>query len=214
MKSFCQRTVRCDPLWLQCASAALKADKEVMLCGVTFSTDSIRYDPGQGSFQYISVMSPHMQRRTPGKKAKEARKPRAAQCLQFASKDMRADRDFVCQAIDVSDPSAFQHASNALTDDNEFVMTTLSAVCGRSPALVGHILRHASERLKSDKDVVLKSVSYSGQSLEYAGKDLQADKDLVMCALAANGCCLQHVSEDLKADKDVILRAAISTVLQ
>jgi hypothetical protein len=45
-------------------------------------------------------------------------------------------------------------------------------------------LKLASEKLKNDKEVVLKTVSQAGWSLEFVSKEFQNDKDVVLKAVA------------------------------
>jgi hypothetical protein len=44
----------------------------------------------------------------------------------------------------------------------------------------GKLLKHVSEKLKGDRDVVLMAVSSYGEALKYASEQLQNDKELLL----------------------------------
>lgn len=62
----------------------------------------------------------------------------------------------------------------------------------------------SSERLKQNKEHVLKSVELDGSTLEFASLDLRDDKEVVMTALANDITSFQYASEKLKKDKEFI----------
>ena len=61
----------------------------------------------------------------------------------------------------------------------------------------------ASDRLKDDKDVMMKAVVQYGHALKYASGRLKDDKDVMMKAVAQYGHALKYASGLLKDDKDV-----------
>jgi hypothetical protein len=66
----------------------------------------------------------------------------------------------------------------------------------------GHALKHASEALRRDKEVV----EQDGRALEYASEALRGDKEVVLAAVKQDGLQLRHASA-LKNDKEVVLEA-------
>ena len=71
----------------------------------------------------------------------------------------------------------------------------------------GGILEFASDRLKDDKDVLLKSVSQAGWTFCYASDRLKNDKDVLLAASKVDGQALYFASKALRDDKDVVLTA-------
>ncbi|KAH8083392.1 inositol 1,4,5-trisphosphate-sensitive calcium-release channel [Aureococcus anophagefferens] len=72
-------------------------------------------------------------------------------------------------------------------------------------------LKHASDALKADKEVVLVAVQQqqlqNGRALRYASKELRADKKVVLAAVQKSGGALQYASDALKGDKEVVFAA-------
>eukprot|EP01045_Picozoa_sp_COSAG04_P007610 COSAG04_NODE_401_length_14952_cov_3.941224_6_plen_957_part_00 len=82
-------------------------------------------------------------------------------------------------------------------------------------------LQHASEDLKTDRDVVLKAKGFDNTdreavlaaaaqdsgALQHASAALRSDKEFVLAAVARNGGALQHAPEALQSDKEFVLAA-------
>ncbi len=68
----------------------------------------------------------------------------------------------------------------------------------------GFVLKHVSDTIKNDKDVVLAAVQQDGYTLEYASPDLQKDEE-VLAAVKQNASILQYTSEELKKNKQFLL---------
>jgi len=73
----------------------------------------------------------------------------------------------------------------------------------------GSHLKHASEELKADKEVVWAAVKSSkGFALKFASEKLRADKDIVLAAVKSSyGKALKFASDKLRADVDFVLTA-------
>ena len=71
----------------------------------------------------------------------------------------------------------------------------------------GAALRHASQELKGDREVVLEAVKQNGAALRYASEELKRDREVVLEAVKLNGEALQHASQELKRDREVVLEA-------
>ena len=59
----------------------------------------------------------------------------------------------------------------------------------------GYALQCASEKLRNDREVVLRAVSTTGCALDFASLDLRKDRDIVMRAVSKNGASLRSASE-------------------
>jgi hypothetical protein len=72
---------------------------------------------------------------------------------------------------------------------------------------------YASDELKNDKEVVIEAVKNSGYILEHVPTKFQNDKVVVLAAVNQFGFSLKHASNELKNDKEVVLAAANTNVL-
>ena len=71
----------------------------------------------------------------------------------------------------------------------------------------GHALRHVSEELKRDREVVMEAVKQAGYAFRHASEELKRDREVVMEAVAHNGYAFRHASEELKRDREVVMEA-------
>ena len=69
------------------------------------------------------------------------------------------------------------------------------------------VLAYASERLLSDKELILKAVKVDGQVLYYASQELRDDKEVVLAAVNNKWIIVKYASKRLRGDKDVALTA-------
>ena len=118
--------------------------------------------------------------------------------LEYASKDLRADKEVVLAAVKQKG-WAIHCASEDLRKDKKVV---LAAVRQK-----GCALKFSSEDLRKDKEVVLEAVKEDGFVLRFALGGLREDKEVVLAAVKQTGYALQFASDPLKADKEVVLAA-------
>ena len=72
----------------------------------------------------------------------------------------------------------------------------------------GHSLRHASEALKNDREIVLAAVNQTSDALLYASDALKNDREIVLAALEKNPPgALEYASDELKDDREIVLKA-------
>ena len=69
------------------------------------------------------------------------------------------------------------------------------------------VLAYASEKLKEDKELMMKCAEKDGQILYYASENLRDDKEFVLKAVATKWLIIKYVSYRLRSDKDVALCA-------
>lgn len=122
--------------------------------------------------------------------------------------------------------------SEILMNENDAVRDSQIAVLA-AVRRNGFALKHASKRLRADREVVLAAVRENFYSLEHASIDLRADRDflltishegiaiplgviseelradreIVMLAVSREGESLRYASENLRADEEVVLAA-------
>ena len=92
--------------------------------------------------------------------------------------------------------------SDKIRDDKDLAMRLFSYNARRCPLLLFKL----SDRLRADKEVVLKSISRWGPSYEYASEELKADKEVALFALRKTAS-LELVPESLRDDHDVVTQA-------
>lgn len=73
--------------------------------------------------------------------------------------------------------------------------------------LLKHGLAFASQRVRSDKDVVLPRIVAEGSDLQYVNGALKSDKDVVMAAVTQTGFALEYASPELWDDLEVVMTA-------
>jgi hypothetical protein len=118
--------------------------------------------------------------------------------LQYASEDLKSNKDIVLIAVQ-SNGLALSFASENLQNDKQVVLPAVQRY--------GLALEYASDDLKSDKEVVLAAVQGYGQALEFASFDLKNDKDVVLAAVKQKGRSLSYASDALRNEPEVVLAA-------
>ncbi|MGZ5501834.1 MAG: DUF4116 domain-containing protein, partial [Nitrososphaeraceae archaeon] len=97
---------------------------------------------------------------------------------------------------------ALYYVNESFHDDRDIV---LMAVKHR-----GEVLKVASKRLRSDKEIVLNAVSCYEQKFQrtsvlyYAHKTLKCDKEVVVKAIKNNIKASKHICTGLKNDADIL----------
>ena len=66
---------------------------------------------------------------------------------------------------------------------------------------------YASERLRADREVILKAVKNDGQALYYASKELRDDKEVVLEAVKNKGIIVKYASIGARSDVDIAVAA-------
>ena len=59
----------------------------------------------------------------------------------------------------------------------------------------GKALKHASEALQNNFNLVRAAVKHNGMVMQYASKTLQNDREVVLAAVRKSGMALQHASK-------------------
>merc|ERR1712242_228252 len=110
-RSFVMAALERDPLILQFASTALKADKELVLCAVNRSWKALQYA--------ASELQSHLEVAT----LALAQNPLA---LQFTASNIKGNRDMVMDAVK-KDPQTLKFASRKLQADDVISATAYAA---------------------------------------------------------------------------------------
>ncbi|KAG7338092.1 protein of unknown function DUF4116 containing protein [Nitzschia inconspicua] len=115
--------------------------------------------------------------------------------LQHFSERIRSDHEMMLKLCAHPDGVySMNFVDQSLRNDKEFMLEAISLHRLRVPSIVSsticidtmldapHILRHASQRLKDDFDVVLAAVKRCGSNLKYASYDLRRNRTIVVAA--------------------------------
>lgn len=126
------------------------------------------------------------------------------QSLQFVSSDLRNDKAFMLEAIQVSN-TCRQETSTIGCEEKKDTNVNSDYF---------QILRYASHRLQDDPDVVLAAVRKSGLNLKYASYKLRRDYTIAMTAIQENGeafrwCLKGDVKDRLLSDRNLVLNHII-----
>ncbi|KAL9653717.1 hypothetical protein ABK040_014663 [Willaertia magna] len=144
--------------------------------------------------------------------------------LQYASNDLKNDTQFILNLFQLHNilhyfdvnfnsvkeiylyitkmgriESSINYLSTELKDDKELFLEIVK--------FKGSLLQQASERLRSDKEIIYHSfynLSYISKPLDYYNEA----KDVVLDAVKINGYCLSYISKELKNNEE-ICKAAI-----
>ena len=177
---------------LEDASAALKANKGVVLLAVTQKGCALRH------------ATPALQADAEVVTAAVASEGTA---LQYACCDLRESRDIVRVAVQ-KDGEAFRYTTSVLRADAAFVFE----MC----ALSGAALRHATYDIRDDRGVVLAAVTQDGRALKFASPALQEDEAIVLAAVTQDGHALKFAHKTLRNTQAIVTAAVYSngTALQ
>ena len=101
--------------------------------------------------------------------------------LQYASEELQNDREIVLEAVK-SDRHVLSFVYPNFQDDLEIVSAAISldTICGRN--MYGPVLRYASPRLRSNRNIVLMAVQSHGLEIEYANPIFLNDEEIVFTA--------------------------------
>ena len=159
--------------------------------------------------------------------------------LEYASTTLRADREIVLAAVaNGGDPLCY--VPDHLLDDRTFILQVVTTharydkfdkppICDCSVDDVperyfddleivhaavahdGHTLYKVSDRLRTNREIVLTAVSNFGCALKIflygPGTFFRNDREVVLEAVTNDGCALECASETLRNDREVVLAA-------
>jgi hypothetical protein len=94
--------------------------------------------------------------------------------LQYALRELRADRDFMLEAVRINYQSVRYAAPELLS---AFPDVAVAAVRQN-----GHILTLLPRELQANRSIVLEAVSRTGQALVWAGESVRVDREVVIAA--------------------------------
>jgi len=84
------------------------------------------------------------------------------------------------------------------------IVETLRASCLTAGKRNDLTLKHASDAVRGDREIVRVAVSLYWRELQYAAEALKGDRELIMMAVGANGMALEFASGALRGDREVV----------
>jgi hypothetical protein len=124
--------------------------------------------------------------------------------LQFASEDLKNDREIVLAAVQ-QNGLALAYASPDIQAESAIVLKAFKQN--------GFALQYASKDLKDNREFILAAVKKNGFAFVCTSPKLKADRNFVLAALQQNGLALRYASQDFKADREIVLAAVQQNVL-
>ena len=110
--------------------------------------------------------------------------------LKTLPDELRSNKDFVMGCAKI-DPNEFQYASDELLNDRDFVLNAIEEC--NAPAFVGN----ASE-LRQDKSFVLEACKINGNCIKFASDKLKTDADVIHVALAFDNEQIPSAEKDMQ----------------
>ena len=224
--------VRQRGVWLVSATAAVRANRDVVMAAVQQSGRTLRYAAAalQGDREVVTAAvqqdASALQHAAESLKADRelvmAAVKQDGYALAHAAASLKADREVVMAAVQESG-SALAYAAESLKGDREVVMAAVKqdgySLQHATSALqddgdlqaaaveLGFALANADDSIRADRSFILAGCQRYGTELEYVAESLKADQEVVMAAVKQDGSALQHAAESLKADREVVMAA-------
>ena len=129
---------------------------------------------------------------------------KAGWSLDKVSEDLKNDKNILIAAVQ-RDNRSYEKLSDEQKNDEEILLAAMGSKNGGSFYIP---FAFASDELKSNKKVVLKVLSYNGNSLEYVQNELKKDREIILEAAKQSGYSLQHADESFRQDREIVMYAA------
>ncbi len=105
--------------------------------------------------------------------------------------------DNINKSLKENDTGSAAYLAQKFNDDTIIIISLLR--------INGMLLKHASSRLRKNKDVVPTAVKQNGLAIEFAYKTLKYDKEIIFEAAKENIEALQFISTKFTKDREFIL---------
>ena len=137
-----------------------------------------------------------------------ARMRRTGRDLRLTPSHYRDDKEIVLAAVSSHGGRYPAQRRHYLCDFQYSTCYTMLLSLYDCPMIVVDALMFASERLRSDREVVTEACISSGTALSFASNDaLRADRAVVMAAVTNRGEALMFASAELRSDRGIVLNA-------
>ncbi|EFC45715.1 predicted protein [Naegleria gruberi] len=119
--------------------------------------------------------------------------------LEYISSDLTSDKDFVSDLFE-ADSKAFEFFPSELRSDKDFV---LKIIAKSNDDLNLEFLRHLSDNLKADKEIVLKAVFPNEYSTQQLDIHLNNDREIALTAVRKERLVFRFLSKELQSDEEI-----------
>merc|ERR1712150_207036 len=138
--------------------------------------------------------------------------------LQFASEELRNDREFMMNAIQ-QDARSIKFTHRDLKNDEMFWLNCIEINYHTFKYMISEFRNEAFyDRIIQIQNINVylarKILSYHGKALRLASDELKDNKELVSIAVKSNGCALKYASDRLKRDCELLPRALKSCAVK
>tara|TARA_B100000989_G_C19524076_1_gene465821 strand:- start:1512 stop:2954 length:1443 start_codon:yes stop_codon:yes gene_type:complete len=118
--------------------------------------------------------------------------------------NLKKDKSILIATVE-NNPRTYEKLSDEQRNDEEILLAAMESKKGGSFYTP---FKFASDELKSNRNVVLKVLSYNGYSLEHVQDNLKKDKEIVLEAVKQTGYSLQYAEENFRQDREIVMYAA------
>ena len=137
--------------------------------------------------------------------------PSVSEVLDMASNKLLKDENFYIELLEVWDkmgePCEVLEEIDKKWFDNENVMLAAVKYCD------GEVLKYVSDRLKNDKNFLLKAIEINEYEFENLDEKFKKDEEFILKAIKNNGLILRYLDSKFKKDKEIVLEAIKNTPL-
>lgn len=185
-KDFALKVCKVDGRNLACFSPELRADKDVVLTAANHDYHTIQQCRGRDIAPSLLEDKDFV---------KQLLDLRMDDVFQFASEEIRADKDIAMQAIDVN-PRQYKYMSPELQEDKDLAMQVVE--------LYGGGYEYLPDGIAGDKDVALAAIAVNPNQFQYMPESLRDDEEVVCAAVTARDYLMRHASERIQNNPDLL----------
>ncbi|EFC37257.1 hypothetical protein NAEGRDRAFT_75016 [Naegleria gruberi] len=124
--------------------------------------------------------------------------------IREAAEELQSDRDFILQCIKMNG-MVIEFIDKKFLFDREIIVEAVKYRA--SPESKKFPIDFAPNSFKSNREIILSSVSHSGASLKSVSIDFKSDREIVLAAVKQNGEALEYASSALKNDREIVSTA-------
>ena len=118
--------------------------------------------------------------------------------LQFASEEIKNDKEIILAAINRYNGNSIKYASENLRNNKELIEYAVN--------ISGFAFRYASDEIQKDRSLALKAISKAGNLFKFLSDDYKRDKEIILAAVQNYEHALKYVPVDC-IDKEIVLTA-------
>lgn len=179
-----------DVVGLNYLSGDLRSDKEVVLAAINSNSMNLQYasEALKNDKEVVLAASNDYNN-----------------SLKYMGNALKNDKEFFKKLL-AKDASFLEYAGNDIKNDKNIVLNLIKYGDRHTYGIIA-LLKNVGERLRDDKEIVLKSIEKNPENFVYVSDKLKDDKELVLATIKIDKCFFHYASNRLKDDKEVVLEA-------